>query len=238
MRVFDWADPDEMKAAVQFYADNGYAIFDRVASHALCDEVNALCRLHADKDFAPILNLDREEPYIRNLIMKNLTVVDIIEALTGREMVGCQTYTFFKEPGTRYQNQSWAPHQDNSYPQAVAGAYLAVDIALSDQTEDSGIIYVFPGSHKEGLLPFEPRISYREDPDQQPGNFCRVPEKYDKVDTSLKKGQAMVFEGNLCHGSYPNLTNKSRATIVTNYLVSDADMIVGATAQRLRVPLR
>ena len=240
--------------ARQFYRDNGYIIYDDVLSDADCDAVLSIYERHADDDYATILNLDREVPDIRQRVMKCAAVVDIIEALTESEMVGCQTFFLFKKPGTRYAAQEFNPHQDNSYPRAKPGAYLAVDIALTDQDAHSGGICLWPKTHKLGLLPFTEQTGYREKEGEKAGNAVIVPDGIglqgvsdeslqrtvfiEKVDVSLKKGQAMIFDGNLIHASYPNQSGKWRPAIITNYLKKDAEMISGRTAKRARIPLR
>jgi phytanoyl-CoA hydroxylase len=239
--------------AIKFYQDNGYVIYDGIVSEADCDAVLAIYERHADDDYATILNLDREVPDIRERVMKHPTVVDIVENLTGSEMVGCQTFFLFKKPGTRYAKQEFAPHQDNSYPRAVPGAYLAVDISLCDQDANSGGICLWPGTHKLGLLPFEERTGYREKEGEKAGNKVVLPDHvylndfkpdignglvFDKIDVSLKKGQAIVFDGDLIHASYPNRSENWRPAIITNYLAKDAEMIEGRTAKRMRIPLR
>lgn len=237
-----------------FYEENGFAIFDNVMSEADCDAVLAIYERHADDDYATILNLDREVPDIRERVMKHPRVVELVEMLIG-PAVGCQTFFLFKKPGTRYAAQQFMPHQDNSYPRAAPGAYLAVDISLCDQDRQSGGIMLWPGTHKLGLLPFHERTGYREQEGERPGNDVILPEDvclegidsyglkspvtiYPRVDVSLKKGQAMIFDGNLIHASYPNKSDQWRPAIITNYLKQDADMIEGRTAKRMRVPLR
>ena len=247
-----------------FYEENGYAIFDNVMSESDCDAVLAIYERHADDDYATMLNLDREVPDIRERVMKHPRVIELVEMLTGSEMVGCQTFFLFKKPGTRYAAQEFNPHQDNSYPRAVPGAYLAVDISLCDQDANSGGICLWPGTHKLGLLPFEEQTGYREKEGEKAGNKVILPDGvalvdvnepisdvvlpamrtgdkwavFDKIDVSLKKGQAMIFDGNLIHASHPNQSDKWRPAIITNYLRSSADMIEGRTAKRMRIPLR
>ena len=233
---FFW--PFDGDSAQRFYADNGFAIFRGVMFPSVCDWANAKFRAAAESDFSPILNYDREDLRIQAVVMRNRMAVEIIEHLTGTEMVGCQTYMLFKEPGTRYAAQAWSPHQDNSYPQAEPGAYLAVAISLCDQDADSGGLFVYPGTHKLGMLPFEPRVSYREKENERPGNLCQVPPGYDKIDITLSKGDVIVFDGDLVHGSYANTSEKPRPMVITNYLKKGAGMIEGATAKRMRIPLR
>ena len=266
MRRFWW--PEEKEESKTFYHENGYAVFSGVMLPFVCDWINALYRAVADEDFAPILNHDRKNQAIQDTVMRDRTVVWIIEYLTGSEMVGCQTYFLFKEPGTRYAKQEWVPHQDNSYPQAEPGAYLAVAISLCDQDAESGGLFIYPGTHKLGLLPFDPKVSYREAEGEKPGNEVILPDSvrlsdktvngghpfsaratfsdntkrditvYDKMDISLRKGDAMVFSGDLIHGSYANTSQRPRPMVITNYLRKGANMIEGATAKRMRIELR
>jgi ectoine hydroxylase-related dioxygenase (phytanoyl-CoA dioxygenase family) len=259
---FDWLMLQANSAAQEFYADNGFVIFDKIFDDDLCNTVDRIYRKDADADFAPILNLDREIYYIRNNVMQHQTVVYIIEELTQSTMVGCQTFFLFKEPGTRFAAQAFNPHQDNSYPRTVPGAYLAVDVSLCDQDKASGGICVWPGTHKLLLLPFEEKTGYREKEGEQPGNRVILPRDvilndapdlycgdglnptfpptarvYDKVDITLKKGDAMIFDGDLIHASYPNNSDKPRPAVITNYLRADAEMIEGRTAKRMKIPL-
>lgn len=257
MKVFCTGDSDDEARAVKFYRLHGYAIFDHAFSSFDCDAVLAIYERHADDDYATILNLDREVLDIQERVVKCPTIVRLVEKLTDSEMVGCQTFFLFKKPGTRYANQEFNPHQDNSYPRAEPGAYLAVDIALTDQDAESGGIYLWPGTHRLGLLPFREATGYRESEGAKAGNAVILPshvylqgvngetlaklgsfcDSYEKVDVVLKKGQAMIFEGNLIHASYPNLSNRWRPAIITNYLRRDAEMVAGRTAKRLRIPL-
>jgi ectoine hydroxylase-related dioxygenase (phytanoyl-CoA dioxygenase family) len=252
-------DSQEELRGKEFYHENGYVIFDRVVSPEICDMVLSIYERHADDDYATILNLDREVPEIQSAIMKHSTVVRLIEMLTDSEMRGCQTFFLFKKPNTRYAKQEFNPHQDNSYPRAEPGAYLAVDIPLTDQDAHSGGICLWPGTHKLGLLPFEEQTGYREKAGEKAGNKTILPPDvtllqgvvgsgqpfiedgerlYSKIDVTLKKGQAMIFDGNLIHASYPNHSDKWRPAIITNYIKADAEMIAGRTANRLKIPLR
>ena len=258
--IFLWTNSADLNRARQFYTENGYAIFSQVMPPDICDWVNESYRKIADKDFAPILNYDRENLDIQTVVMKNHIVVDIIEHLTGSAMVGCQTYFLFKEPGTRYAAQEFECHQDNSYPRSEPGAYLAVDISLCDQDKESGGICLWPGTHKLGLLPFEEKTGYREKEGERPGNKVVLPDDvalaeyegmtfavvkntpyravYNKIDATLNKGDALIFDGDTIHASYPNKSDHGRPAIITNYLREGAEMIAGRTAKRMRIPLR
>jgi ectoine hydroxylase-related dioxygenase (phytanoyl-CoA dioxygenase family) len=233
---FDWFDMD-FDEVYEFYWDQGFALIDNILSPTLCDEVIKIYRAAADQDFAPILNLDRENQFIRENVMLNPVTRILLDILYDETMVACQTYYLFKEPGTRYASHAFRTHQDNSYPQCEPFAYMAVDIALADQERDMGCLFVYPKSHKLGLLPFEARTGYRTKEGEDPGNMCEVPKGFERVDLTLKKGQAILFDGDFIHGSYPNVSERPRPTIITNYLKERAEMIPGRTANRIRIPL-
>ena len=128
------------------YEQTGVIGMPGALTHHECDLVNTIYERHADPSGAPILNLDRIESQIRVMVMKNPAIVAAVEFLYKSRMVGLQTYYFFKKPGTPYASQEWNPHQDNSYPRSEPWAYVAVEIALSDQNVSNGGLYYYPGS--------------------------------------------------------------------------------------------
>lgn len=223
---------------IDFFSENGYLNIGRVLSDFDCDMVLRIYEEHADESYAPILNLDRIEPYLLKVVCEP-KVIEAVEAIYGA-VDALQTYFFFKRPGTPYAAQEWSYHQDNSYAQAEPFAYLAVEIALADQNPENGSMYFFPGTHKYGLLPFEPHTGFQEKPGTRPGNRCELPNNYvgQRVDLQLKKGEAFIFDGNLVHATYANRSQYARPAIITNYIRQGVDFISGRTAHRMRIPVR
>ena len=66
----------------------------------------------------------------------------------------------FKEVNSRYASQAWNPYQDNSYPRnetinsanGLNTQYITTNFFLEDANKENGTLYVYPGSHKLGLL--------------------------------------------------------------------------------------
>ena len=56
------------KSQVDFYDKNGYLVVENVFSNELCDQSLATFEKHAEADFSSIMNLDRTENEIRNLL--------------------------------------------------------------------------------------------------------------------------------------------------------------------------
>lgn len=223
----------------QFYRDNGYLVVEGLFSAEECDLMFREFEKHADADYSAIANLDRQVPEIRN-IMRKRRVVELLEYLQERgEIVGLMSQMLFKKTGTQYASQSWNPHQDNSYPQAAAGVYITVNIFLQDADLENGCMYIYPGSHIEGLLPFKPTISIHEPKGTNPGNTVDVPDCYKKADLIIKKGDMLVLHGNLIHGSYPNVSKtRSRPLFSISYISKGETFIPGRNANRMEIPLR
>lgn len=239
------------KEQYDFYWGNGYLINEKFFSEGEADLFYESAKKIATKDFKTILHLDREEdlrcqnPDSKEEDRKaiaNLTrwmqfhprMVGILEELYGREMVTLQSIILFKEKGSPYQSTAWHPHQDNAYIKNKKNLYLAVGYPLMDFFPENGGFYIYPGSHKENILPFEfNKAAAKSEVDEKPGNKCEIPEKYEKLDIHLKKGDSLIFHGNLIHGSYPNISDKSRPFIVINYLPYGEDFVPGRTSKRV-----
>jgi ectoine hydroxylase-related dioxygenase (phytanoyl-CoA dioxygenase family) len=161
-----------------------------------------------------------EKSEIIQSIIRNPIIVKILEILQGVEVCALMSQVLFKRVGTERSAQAWNPHQDNSYPRAKDGTYITINIFLSDADRENGCLYLYPGSHKEGLFPFEPVLSYHEKPGMNPGNNIKhIPDRYVKMDLLLKKGDVLIMNGNLVHGSYPNASScRSRPLFSVSYI--------------------
>ena len=180
-------------------------------------------------------------------IMANKIAVNILEELQGTKVVGLMSQMLFKEANTRYAKQAWNPHQDNIYPQnnsilenGFTTQYLTTNFFLNSANKKNGSLYIYPGSHKDGLFNAESYISYREKIDSNPGN--KIPEKYlkqfKKVDCSFDKGDLLVLNGNCIHGSYTNESNISRPLLSVSYISDGESFISGENARREIIHLK
>lgn len=225
------------KEQIRSYHEEGYLIVENVFSSEECDFLLQLCEKHADKNYSAILNLDRRVSELRNLL-KDPRLVAMLEAFEG-EVVGVMSQVLFKKVGSPYASQAWNPHQDNSYPQVEGGVYITINAYLADSDPENGGLYMFPGSHKAGLLPCAPTVSYREIPGTNPGNTVQVPEKYKSVDLRTRKGDVLFIHGLVVHGSYPNRSNsRSRPLLQLCYVTKGAKFIPGKNANRTVIPLK
>ncbi len=239
----------------EFYRSKGYLILEKLFSEEECGTILKSVRQHANEDFAPIMNPDREEelgrqaPFsstekvretatlLRNF-MKNPRSVSILETLQGKEVVGLMSQMLFKEVGTRYALQAWNPHQDNTYARNLNQQYLTTNLFLADADKENGGLYIYPGSHREGLLPAAPTVSYREPRGQKPGNPVKLPTGYKKVDLVFRKGDFIVLHGDCVHGSYANTSKtRSRPLYSCSYLTKGEAFLPGNNAKRMVILL-
>ena len=128
---------------------------------------------------------------------------------------------------------SWLPHQDNSYAQMKNHSYITANLFIHKAFKENGCLYLYPGSHKKGLLKSKRNFSYWAKYDQRPGNKVFSNKLNDSIDLNVKPGDFLIMNGNLIHGSYPNISKKySRHLLSFNYGVMGEKFSSGKTAKR------
>ena len=257
------ARPVLTTAQILSYHTDGYLVVEGVFSDQECDQAIAMYERYALQPTYPgIMNfyrgeieykvvVDGKEVVKKMLVHPNDTafemslvdrypIVDMLDTLQNAEVGLLQTMMLFKKAGSAYAEQSWNPHQDNSYPQARWGAYITGNICFTDQDPENGCLRMYPGSHLEPVLPCEPVVSFHETPGDRPGNcILEVPPHYTPVDLPIKKGSVLFLHGNVIHDSYPNRDHyRSRQMLLIPYITKGADFIPGRTAKRAFTPLR
>jgi phytanoyl-CoA hydroxylase len=227
---------------IESYRESGYLKIEGLFSPEECDAIQAITLESADENYGAILNLDRRVDEIRS-VMKAPKIVSVLERLQGAEVVGLQSQAIFKVPGSPFASQAWNVHQDNAYFQSPDGAALNCHIALEDHDIENGCLFGYARSHKAGIVPFEPVISHNAKPGDNPGN--KVPDeivaKYEdsKVDFILQKGDTVFMEGNVFHGSYPNISKtRARPILTLCYITKGKHFEPGRTAKRREISLR
>jgi hypothetical protein len=228
------------------YWKNGFIVLKKLIPSEHCDYSNLLARAVANEDFAQIMHLHREDflvsqcseklNSINNLsdkilfyqkikqvaahytqLLKLSEIVNYLEWLYQRQMVGLLTNIFFKEPSTKYSKQAWQPHQDNNYLANENGMYITVNVPLNYMSEKNGGLKLYPGSHKLGELDAENKISYREK-DGKPGNKIKTKLPMSPVQMTLEKGDVLFMHGLCVHESSDNNSNDSRPLLSLGYM--------------------
>ena len=191
---------------VGFYTMNGYLVVDGIVAEDQCDHLVRLAEQKADDQFRANMNLDRIIPEFREL-MTRADLVGMLETLVGRKLVGLMSQFLYKKVGSDYAGQAWNPHQDNAYPLYPPGCYITTNISLADTDKENGGFIMYPGSHREGLFPAVPQVSFRERVGARPGNIVAPPKRFETLDLMTKKGSVLFLSGEVAHASYPNVSS-------------------------------
>ncbi len=222
---------------MEFYNENGYWIEPDVFTPEECDALVAASR--ALENFQngtcrPAMMPHRvDEIYLRAL--RNPRIVRSIAATVDGTPVGLQTEFFYCKPGTR----GFSLHQDNFYAEAPVGAYVSAWVALTDVYPEKGGLIVYPGTHKEGVLPTQ-KIDVEKDAGQDPNasnEICLVPEQYKPIVPQVRKGSALYIHGCLVHGSNQNQTDEWRHVLLMTYLLEGQPFRAGNYAKRTPIPV-
>ena len=220
-----------------FYEENGYFIQEGVFTDAECGAMieasqaleNAQNGTHRPSMMPHRIN----ELYLKAMAKPSLA--GIMEQLVGGKPAGIQTEFFYCKPGTR----GFSLHQDNFFVEAPLGQFASAWCALTDVTPENGGLIVYPGTHKEGLLPvrkLEMGAHAGQDPNAN-NEECIVPPQYKPITPSVPKGAALFIHGHLVHGSNPNMSERWRQVLLCTYIRSGAAFRAGRYAQRAEVEL-
>ncbi len=139
-------------------------------------------------------------------------------AFGGASPLAVQTMLYFKPPGARGQ----ALHQDNYYLQVHPGTCLAAWLALDDCDEANGCLQVVPGTHDT------PELCPQAADTSQSFTDVTVPlaEGMHSTPMLMKAGDVLFFNGQLVHGSFPNITkDRFRRSLIGHYIVAEAQKV-------------
>lgn len=141
-----------------------------------------------------------------------------VQVLLEDEPLLAQTMLYFKPPGARGQ----AMHQDQYYLRAKPGTCMAAWMALDDTDVENGCMHVVPGSHVwELLCPVKADSSTSFTDTAVP-----LPEGAEVVPVTMKAGDVLFFNGQLVHGSSPNVSeDRFRRSLIAHYIEAKAEQI-------------
>jgi len=228
------SDPD---AALAYYLEFGYLIEPNIRRPGECETLRrASEQLPSclDGTFAPAISPHRIDPVFL-AALRNPRLVQIMEILLSGRVSGLQSEFFFCRPGT----PGFSMHQDNYFVEAKSGVFASAWTPLQDVSPEMGSVIVYPGSHREPILPVvatgrerdagQDMNAYRQEAVLQPG--------YEAVHLSVPLGAAVLMHGHLVHASNQNRTNRFRRALVTTYIRSGEYFRPGFTARRTEVDL-
>ena len=149
-------------------------------------------------------------------IANNEKLLDAVVAVLGPNILLYNATYLIKEPHTT-THVSW--HQDLTYWGFSDDKVLTAWVALSEVNEESGCMYVLPGSHKNG----EQHHQTTEDD----SNILYLGQTVHGVDNELSKalilkpGEMSLHNGWILHTSHSNTSDDRRIGLTLNYISTD-----------------
>lgn len=230
---------DDEKAALASFHEHGFhAEYNFIDANA-CDElIKASEQLQNAKngEYRPTLNPHLESEKFLS-VMREPKLISLIEKIVGGKVSGLQTQFFFGKPG----NSGFAIHQDNFFVEAQpADCFVSTWLALTDVSKENGTIFLYPGAHKEGLLPVR-KLSGGAGVGQEynaRNEETVIPEKYQPVTVEVPKGTLIFLHSLVPHGSFDNTSkDKWRQVMLNNYIKQNIPFRPGNSAKRKEIPV-
>ncbi|KAL0118691.1 hypothetical protein PUN28_009391 [Cardiocondyla obscurior] len=164
-----------------------------------------------------IHNLQMHSSVFTRAIMHPNLLDALEDIMDTKDIVLHHTKAHIKPPE---KGAPYLMHQDYHYFPHKKDTMLAVFLHLDDTTPENGGLAVYPGSHKLG--PLEDHGSFSEERNEA---FHYVdPNKYplSKAEPVLaKRGEVIIFSYLLLHGSYLNLSDRTRRMFLIQMKAAD-----------------
>ena len=159
--------------------------------------------------------------------MLHPSVLDVLQAIIGPDVLAMQTMLFLKPPGK--PGQGW--HQDSYYipthPDTLCGAWIAID----DCDELNGAMWFARQSNNEPVYPPKTGYGYGDrvlgdvsyvsgvsNPADDHNDLAKIADRYVQVLVPAKAGDVVFFGGHVLHRSKQNYsTDRYRRSFVSHY---------------------
>ena len=170
-------------------------------------------------DYDPFMYPHKQSEKLKELLV-HPKIIEATEFLLSGEVVGLQTWAYFKPPGQLGRDM----HQNIFYTECEANEVLNVSIAFDNHDPKNGSVWYLEGSHNLGRLPIEvDEDRTKTNPKNwrnERGKPCVLPEghTFPHIDGYLRKGQVAFLHSNVVHGSEANTSNRFRKAFLCGYL--------------------
>lgn len=233
---FDFRAAPEM--ALAHFNDHGFVLLRDIWTERELDaalEAGATLPTALDGTWDVCMNPHQHAPMFRALMHKPdlLRVLDrcaegTVDCLQSQYMHGAPGY------------EGFGLHQDNHYIQTEPSAFVTAWSALERCDAENGGMVIFPGSHREPILPMGERPENspdRRDITIERRNVQGIPDRYPRLELALERGDTMVFHGHLVHGSTRNRTAaRFRRSFLFTYVRQGVSYRAGVGNKRQRMP--
>ena len=156
-------------------------------------------------------------------VMREETMLDVVEDLIGPDILCWNTLFWVKEPHSE-SFVSW--HQDLNYWGLDTDELITVWLAISPATLESGCMSVLPGSHRGELMPH--KDEYKPENMLTRGQEIAVEVDESKtIAMPLEPGEASLHNGRLAHASAPNRSSDRRIGLSLHYMPTRTKQVIG-----------
>lgn len=158
-------------------------------------------------------------------------ILDVVQALTGPDILAMQTMMFIKGPGALGQGF----HQDTYYIPTFPDSLIGAWIALERADQENGCLWMAKGSNVEPVYPPPHLHAYGErwlsdirevenvggqcnDDEDRFNTLKPLAAPYEEVPVELEPGDVAFFGGHVLHRSLSNKSkNRTRRAFVNHY---------------------
>lgn len=220
------------------YDEQGYIIDKNIIDSESILKVNKLIDNLNPKTFIPY---SKFVPWgygnlINNNDLKNIIKFDEISNYVTKYLVNgnaiCNHLLITNKPAFIGPDVEW--HQEfaniNSYapgyvPNESLDNFLQVYVALDDHTIENGTLFIFEGSHKEGLMEYEDIINNHLNHKRRLtyDSLQKISNKYKLKPLIIKAGTAATFNHLVVHGSPTNCSSFRRRALLMQFRISIKD---------------
>ncbi len=161
-------------------------------------------------------------------------LIEAMEFLMEGDVVGMQTWAYFKPPGQLGRDQ----HQNAFYTGCGHNEIINTALALDNHDPENGAVWNYEGTHRLPVLPIEiddERVKTNGTFwKSERGKPCIMPEGHDfrKVEGYLRKGEVVLLHSHTVHGSEANTSNRMRRNLLGGYLKKGAHYNQGNQMKR------
>lgn len=214
-----------MNDIIKSYNENGYYLAKSVFTDKFCKELINYLNTLKPKVTLPFTNVTWGYGNLLNQgIYKNISDNKLITDFCKNKFKNYIFNHLFVHNKAPWVGASVEWHQEAFNIDSYAPGYsrdewddfAQIYVALEKQDLDNGCLRIFPGSHREGLLPSEDAVN------EHLSHKRRVPfetlqylnSKYGVEKCELEPGDVLFFNHLVVHGSASNHSSRSRKAIV------------------------
>lgn len=233
-------------AQLDQYQELGYVILPQVLTDKGREQVLAEVMEAWEKEKG---SFDPNATWLKNALLPNVhhqsgtvrdfyfrgPLVDVAEQLIGPNIKGATSQLTFKMRGN---DKVFGWHQDNGYGQLEPANAITTLTALEDNDEETGCIWIIPGSHKGGQIDVSDRLT-AEAKSVGADLTVQLDDESGAVPMPLRAGDTLLFHCHLLHKSEGNHSrDRDRRVLFLRYADADAVELYSARTPRLGRLLR